>query len=44
VAGTEETEAVGAVAESEEVSADMAEPIDASVSEPVTYTHVDVRL
>ena len=44
VAGTEETEAVGTVAESEEVGADMVEPIDASVSEPVTYTHVDVRL
>ena len=44
VAGTEETENVGAEIKNETVSADVAEPVEVSVPETVTYTHVDVRL
>ena len=44
VAGTEETENVGAEIKNETVSADVSEPVEVSVSETVTYTHVDVRL
>ena len=44
VAGTEETENVGAEIKNETVSADVAEPVEVSVPETVAYTHVDVRL
>ena len=44
VAGTEETENVGADVKTETVSTDIAEPVDVSVLETAAYTHVDVRL
>ncbi len=44
VAGTEETENVGADALTETVSVDVAEPVEVSEPETVAYTHVDVRL
>ena len=44
VAGTEETEVVGAEIKTETVSKDVTEPLEVSVPETVTYTHVDVRL
>ena len=44
VAGTEETENVGADVKTETVSTDIAEPVEVSVPETVAYTHVDVRL
>ena len=44
VAGTEETENVGADVKTETVSTDVAEPVEVSVPETVAYTHVDVRL
>ena len=44
VAGTEETENVGAAVKTETVSTDVVEPVEVSVPETVAYTHVDVRL
>ena len=44
VAGTEETENVGADVKTETVNTDIAEPVEVSVPETVAYTHVDVRL
>ena len=44
VAGTEETENVGADVKNETVNTDIAEPVEVSVPETVAYTHVDVRL
>ena len=44
VAGTEETENVGADVKTETVSTDVVEPVEVSVPETVAYTHVDVRL
>lgn len=44
MAGTEETENVGADVKTETVSTDIAEPVEVSVPETVAYTHVDVRL
>ena len=44
VAGTEETENVGANVKNETVNTDTAEPVEVSVPKTVTYTHVDVRL
>ena len=44
VAGAEGTENVGADVKTETVSTDVAEPVEVSVPETVTYTHVDVRL
>ena len=44
VAGTEETENVGADVKTETVNTDIAEPVEVSVSETAAYTHVDVRL
>ena len=44
VADTEESEIVDVDVEVETVSADAAEPIEISVPDTVTYTHVDVRL
>ena len=44
VAGAEGTEDVGADVRNETVSTDVAEPVEVSVPETVTYNHVDVRL
>lgn len=44
VAGAEGTENVGADVKTETVSTDVAEPVEVSVPETVTYNHVDVRL
>ena len=44
VAGAEETENVGANVKNETVNTDTAEPVEVSVPETITYTHVDVRL
>ena len=44
VAGTEESEDLEIGVKTETVSADVAEPVEVSVPEPVSYTHVDVRL
>ncbi len=44
VAQTEDSESVDSVIAPETVGVDIMGIVDASVSEPVTYTHVDVRL
>ena len=44
VAVTEENKSVDTDATTEDVSAEVAEAVDVSVPEAVTYTHVDVRL